>query len=130
MGAAMRTQARRVERGAALQALGRVALVLALALLLLSCFAGCVGPGLEPPARDDNNNGSGSPTGGVVADAGSPAPAAQGGNGGSFGNAGTPAAGSGSAAGTGGNAGSPDTSTQDAAMPAFDAGADEDAGID
>jgi hypothetical protein len=126
----MRTRARAAELARCLPAGLRSVIAAACWLLLICCFAGCVGPGLEPPARDDQN--SGSP--GAAFDGGvRPPPTAQGGSGGSFGNtgdAGGSAAGSGPQAGGSGNAGSPDTTAPDAGTPAFDAGADEDGGTD
>lgn len=133
----MRTPAR-AERDLVARLLAPIGIAAALCLLFATLFAGCEGPGLEPPVHD-RNNGMGPSAGGTL-----PPPVMTGGNGGSFGNAGQTgsagnAGGSGAQSGgaggqAGGNAGSsPDSMSEPdggTTVPGFDAGADEDAGVD
>jgi hypothetical protein len=132
----MRTPAR-AERDLVARLIAPIVIAAALGSLCATMFAGCEGPGLEPPAHD--RNGPGLPSGGTR----SP-PVMTGGNGGSFGNAGGSGnaagsgaqnAGHGGSGGNGGSAGSlPDTTSEPdggTTVPGFDAGpADEDAGVD
>jgi hypothetical protein len=91
---------------------------LAVALFALLCavaWAGCVGPGLDPPGGSENNHGGGGPEAGK---------GGSGGTGENTGSAGTVGGASGSGGG-GGIGGSADAG----AYNPDDAGTDEDAGV-